>query len=161
MPDKLASVLISHCDSVFVGPNGDYASVLEVVDHVSAQQASWKPAATQNSIWQITEHLIDAKKWQINMLKHGRAVSQPWVEGVVDETAWQDTRRRLKNAHRQLIQTLEKFSDADLLSIPDQKAGHTLLELILSSGPAHEAHHNGQMDYLKGLYPSNAGLSSR
>jgi hypothetical protein len=43
------------------------------------------------------------------------------------------------------------------LKIPDPEDGHTLLELILSSGPAHEAHHSGQMDYLKGLQAGAAG----
>lgn len=151
MTSGIVKALIAHCDSVFTGPNGDYASVLEVVESVSAQQAAWKPTATQNSIWQITEHLIASKQWQIHMLKHGWATAKGWVEPTGDEAAWQETLHRLKNAHRQLVQTLEKISEDDLLTIPDPKVGRTLLELILSSGPAHEAHHSGQLDYLKGL----------
>jgi len=45
---------------------------------------------------------------------------------------------------------LEKVTDADLLEVPAEES-LTLLELLLSSGPAHEAHHGGQIDYLKGL----------
>jgi hypothetical protein len=47
--------------------------------------------------------------------------------------------------------------EADLLKIPDPEDGHTLLELLLSSGPAHEAHHSGQIDYLKGLQSGATG----
>ena len=52
---------------------------------------------------------------------------------------------------------LEEVKDADLLKVPAREEGHTLLELILSAGPAHEAHHSGQIDYLKGLQAGAAG----
>jgi uncharacterized damage-inducible protein DinB len=151
MPDPLVQAVIAHLDSVFEGPNGDYAAVLEAVAGVSVAQALWKPAPTQNSIWQIVEHLTASKEWQIEMLEHGQAASPVWVEPSGDEAAWQASLTRLKEAHRRLKQALEQVADVDLIKVPVPEEDRTLLELILSSGPAHEAHHSGQIDYLKGL----------
>jgi hypothetical protein len=151
MPDPLVQALIAHVDSVFQGPNGDYAAVLEAVAGVSVTQAVWKPTPAQNSIWQIVEHLIASKEWQIEILERGQAASPVWVEPSGDEAAWRATLARLQDAHRRLKLALEPLSEADLLKVPVPEEGRTLLELILSSGPAHEAHHGGQVDYLKGL----------
>jgi DinB superfamily len=149
-PNPLVRALIAHSDSVFEGPNGDYAAVLEAVAGVSVAQALWKPIPTQNSIWQIVEHLIASKEWQIEMLQHGHAASPAWVEPSGDEAMWQATLARLKDAHARLKSVLEQVAEADLFKIPAGESC-TLLELILSAGPAHEAHHGGQIDYLKGL----------
>lgn len=150
MSGSLVQALIAHCDSVFEGPNGDYLAVLEALSGVSAAQALWKPAPGQNSIWQIVEHLIASKQWQIDMLEQGKAVSPVWIEPSGDEIAWQAAQVRLKDAHRRLKVTLEQIPEHKLLEIPVSE-NCTLLELILSAGPAHEAHHGGQIDYLKGL----------
>jgi len=136
---------------VFEGPNGDYSAVLETVAGVSVAQALWKPKPTQNSIWQIVEHFVASKEWQIEMLKHGHATSPAWVEPSGDEVLWQATLARLKDAHSRLKLALEQVADADLLKTSASEERCTLLELILSAGPAHEAHHSGQIDYLKGL----------
>ena len=159
IPDLLSRALIAHLDSVFGGPNGDYAAVLEAVEGVSVTQALWKPSATQNSIWQIVEHLIASKEWQIEMLERGQAASPVWVEPYGDEAAWQATLARLEEAHQRLKLALARVVEADLLKVPVPEEGRTLLELILSSGPAHEAHHSGQIDYLKGLL--QAGMASK
>jgi hypothetical protein len=151
MPSPLVQALIAHCDSVFEGPNGDYPAVLEALAGVSVAQALWKPAPGQNSIWQIVEHLSASKEWQIEMLEGGNAESPVWIEPKGDEAAWQTSLVRLKEAHQRLKIALERVPETDLLEVPVQEWGRTLLELTLSSGPAHEAHHVGQIDYLKGL----------
>ena len=150
-PNLLVQALIAHFDSVFEGPNGDYPAILESLAGISVSQALWKPASNQNSIWQIVEHLIASKEWQIEMLEHGQAASPVWIEAFGDETAWQAALAQLRETHRQLKDALEQMSEADLLAIPASEEGLTLLELLFSSGPAHEAHHGGQIDYLKGL----------
>src|SRR6266542_1789378 len=151
MPSPMNQALISHFDSVFEGPNGDYPAVLEAVSNVSAAQALWKPRPKQNSIWQIVEHLIASKEWQIDMLEKGQASSPVWTEPSGDEAVWQASLARLKDAHQQLKVALAQVAEEDLLKVPVPEWNRTLLELILSSGPAHEAHHSGQIDDLKGL----------
>jgi len=147
----LVQALVEHFDSVFEGPNGDYPSVLEALAGVSVTQARWKPTPTHNSIWQIVEHIIASKQWQIDMLERGQAVRPVWVEPSGDEAAWQASLTRLKEAHHRLKLALEKLTDDEVREVPVPDWERTLLELLLSSGPAHEAHHGGQIDYLKGL----------
>ena len=151
MSSPLVQALIAHFNSVFEGPNGDYPAVLEALAGVSATQARWKPLPHQNSIWQIVEHLIASKEWQIGMLKQGQAASPVWTDPSGDEAEWQATLDRLKDAHRRLQVALDQVPEDELLTIPVPEWNRTLLELVLSSGPAHEAHHSGQIDYLKGL----------
>jgi len=150
MSGSLIQALMAHLDSVFEGPNGDYAAALEALAGVSAAQALWKPAPTQNSIWQIVEHLTASKQWQIDMLEQGQAASPVWTEPEGDEAAWQAAIDRLKDAHRRLKAALKRVPEDRLLEIP-VSVKSTLLELTLSSSSAHEAHHGGQIDYLKGL----------
>ena len=85
------------------------------------------------------------------MLKHGQAASPVWTEPSGDEAAWQAAVDRFKDAHRQLKAVVERMPEGDLFGVPVPEWKATLLGLILSSGPAHEAHHGGQIDYLKGL----------
>ena len=150
MPDSLVQALIAHFDSVFVGPNGDYAATLESLAGISAAQALWKPAPIQNSIWQIVEHLIGSNEWLMDMLAGRQPAPTVWVEPAGGEAAWQATLARLQDSHQRLKAALEQVAETDLLVV-EPKTDHTLLELVLSSGPAHEAHHGGQIDYLKGL----------
>src|SRR5690606_39127228 len=111
VPGPLIQALIAHLDSVFEGPNGDYAAVLEALAGVSAAQALWKPAPTQNSIWQIVDHLTSSKQWQIDMLEQGQAAPPVWTEPYGDEAAWQATVDRLKDAHRRLKAALERVPE--------------------------------------------------
>jgi len=150
MNASLVQALIAHCDSVFAGPNGDYAATLESLSGLSAAQALWKPAPAHNSIWRIVEHLIASSEWMIEFVEHGQAAPPVWVEPAGDEAAWRATLARLQDSHNRLKALLEQVAEADLLVV-EPNTGRTLLELILSSGPAHEAHHGGQIDYLKGL----------
>ena len=151
MTGPLALALIAHFDSSFRGPNGDYPSVIEAITGLTARQALWRPSPESNSIWQIVNHLIATMEWQIDMLQKGQAESPRWIEPAGDEESWQALIRRLEDTHRRLKAALEQVSDQDLLEYPDPKLGRTLLELILSSGSAHEAHHGGQLSYLRGL----------
>jgi uncharacterized damage-inducible protein DinB len=156
MTTSLNHALIAHADSVFFGPNGDYAAVMEALDGMTAEQALWKPSPAQNSIWQIVEHLVGSKEWLIEMIKGGEPAAPQWIEPSGDEAAWQATMARLRESHRRLTEAIAAQPEADLLEIPVPALGRTLLELILSPGPAHEAHHSGQIDYLKGLQKSLA-----
>jgi uncharacterized damage-inducible protein DinB len=151
MPSPLIQALIAHFDSVFEGQNGDYLAVLEAVNNISASQALWKPGPKQNSICQIVEHLIASKEWQIDMLEKGEATFPVWTEPSGDEAAWQATLAQLKDAHRRLKVALAQVTETDLLEVLVPELNRTLLELLLSSGLAHEAHHSGQIDYLRGL----------
>ncbi len=151
MAQALAGALIAHFDSVFAGPNGDYPAVLESLAGLTVQQALWQPAAGSNSIWQIVDHLAASKAWLIDMLKTGHAAPPEWIQPAGDEAAWQALLSHLNEVHQQLKSELANLSDGELLDHSDPVLPQTLLELILSSGSAHEAHHSGQISYLRGL----------
>ena len=151
MPGSLVSALIAHFDSAFEGPNGDYPSVLEAIAGLTAQQATWRPSPEANAIWQIVDHLAASKEWQIDMMDKGQAKAPPWTVPAGDEAAWQALIARLKDSHGRLKLSLERVKDEQLLEYPMPELRRTLLELILSSGSAHEAHHGGQISYLRGL----------
>ena len=150
MADSLVQALIAHFDSIFAGPNGDYPAILEALAGITVAQAIWKPAPQQNSIWQIVDHLDASKIWQIDMLEKGQAASPIWTQPAGDESAWQAAQTQLVNTHARLKNTLARLSQQELLAIPQAGSQQTLLELLLSIA-AHEAHHGGQIDYLKGL----------
>ena len=147
----LVQALMEHYERAFTGPNGNYPAVLESVAGVSVAQALWKPAPAANSIWRIVEHLIASKEWQIKILKNEPTATPVWIEPTGDEAKWQAALTRLEDAHRRLMVVIENIDEADLLKVPVPEWGRTLLELILSFGPSHDAHHSGQIDYLRGL----------
>ena len=151
MAGPLVSALIAHLDSSFEGPNGDYPAIMEAIAGLTAQQALWRPSPERNSIWQIVDHLAASKEWQIEMLEKGQAESPPWTEPPGDEESWQALVIHLKDTHKRLKLALEHLKDEELLEYPVPELNRTLLELILSSGSAHEAHHGGQLSYLRGL----------
>ena len=151
MSGLLVRALIAHIDSSFEGSNGDYPAVLETIADLTAHQAEWRPSPNSNSIWQIVDHLAAAKEWQIDMLEKRQAESPPWIQPSADDESWQELLAHLKDAHRRLKLALQQLNDEDLLEYPVAGLDRTLLELILSSGSAHEAHHGGQVSYLRGL----------
>ena len=151
MPGPLVRALIAHVESSFEGPNGDYPSIREAIAGLTAEQAMWRPSPDSNSIWQIVDHLAASNEWQIEMLQKGQAESPAWIEPPGDEESWEALMARLKESHTRLTSALGKLSDEELLKYPVPELHRTLLELILSSGSAHEAHHGGQISYLRGL----------
>ena len=150
MSSPLLQALIAHFDSVYKGPNGDYAAVLEALAGLTAAQALWKPAPECNSIWQIVDHLTASKNWQTEMLEKGQADFPAWTQPTGGESAWQVSLAQLDAAHARLLAALGKAPEENLLNVPNPEWKLTLLELLLSSA-AHDAHHSGQIDYLKGL----------
>ena len=149
MAQALVEAVIAHFDSIYEGPNGDYAAVKQSLEGVTATQAAWKPAPGHNCIWQIVDHLTASNEWQIQMLELGQAELPVWNDPKGGEAAWLTSLSRLNHSHARLKEALGRLTEKELMSVP---AGETKsqLELLLSIA-AHEAHHSGQIDYLKGL----------
>ncbi len=154
MTSYAVQVAITHFDGVFEGPNGDYPAVLESLADVRAEQAMWKPARDSNSIWQIVEHLTSSVLWQLEVLEKGSAASPPWKQPTGGEEEWHGSIQRLKEAQARLKAALGRISEDEMLATPTGES-QTQLVLLLSTA-AHEAHHGGQIDYLKGLQAARA-----
>ena len=82
----------------------------------------------------------------MEMIVKGEASAPDWTQPSGEEAAWQTSVARLHEAHARLKTLLAQLRDADLLKPPSPELSRTLLELLLSSGSAHEAHHSGQID---------------
>ncbi len=149
MTDYAVQASLTHFDSVFEGPNGDYPAVLESLAGVTVEQALWKPSDDCNSIWQIVEHLTSSVMWQLEVLEKGSAESPAWKQPMGGETDWRQSIGQLKQAHARLKAALGRMSESQMLAVPSGEQ-QTQLVLLLSTA-AHEAHHGGQIDYLKGL----------
>jgi uncharacterized damage-inducible protein DinB len=102
------------------------------------------------------DHLTASKAWQIEMLEKSQAASPVWTQPAGNESAWQAAVARLKDAHTRLKVALGRVPEEELLKIPVPEWNRTQLELLLSIA-AHEAHHSGQIDYLKGLQTGATG----
>ena len=150
MTSPLTQAIILHADGVFEGPNGDYPAVLEALEGLTAAQAARKPAPNHNSIWQIVEHLTASKIWEVEILERGKPDSPAWTEPEGGESEWQASITGLKNEHAHLKDAIGRIPEEELLTIPIPEWHQTRLEFLLSLA-AHEAHHGGQIDYLKGL----------
>lgn len=86
------------------------------------------------------------------MIEQGQAESRGWIEPPGDEQSWQALIAYLKDAHRRQKLALAQLTDEELLKYPVPELRRTLLELVLSAGSAHEAHHARQISYLRGLH---------
>jgi hypothetical protein len=150
MDNPVLVALLAHFEGVFTGPNGDYPAVMEALIGIDAARAAWKPDAAANSIWQIVEHLTASNAWAIDMLDAGEAAAPIWTDPTGGDAEWQHSLERLKASHQSLKASLARVHTSTLFERPLPDWPQTQLELMLSWA-AHEAHHAGQIDYLKGL----------
>ena len=82
----------------FHGPNGDYPSVLEALEGLTAVQAAWKPSPDRHSIWQIVDHLAKSKEWEREMIDGQQPAAPTWDDPSGDDAAWHAAIARLRSA---------------------------------------------------------------
>ena len=130
--------------------NGDPwidVSIATVLTGINAAQAATKLFPTSNSIWEITNHIIN---WRITVLDRisGKIITSPannYFEPVTDqsENAWADTIHRLNLTQKQWLDFLEKFDTAHFENIYPSN-GMTYYEHIHGI-IQHDAYHLGQI----------------
>ena len=81
-------------------------NITSVLQNISAEQASKRVLKNCNTIWEITNHIID---WRINVLQRvqGKTIKTPdnnYFEAVTDtsEKNWKDTLQRLSRVSKRL-----------------------------------------------------------
>ncbi len=134
----------------FEGPNGDYPSVLQTVNGLTAIQAVWKPSAGRHSIWQIVDHLTRSKEWECRILEGERLPAPVWDDPSGDDAAWRAAIERLRTAQAQLLETVNRLTDDALLRRPPTTLGWPVVNLVLNKA-AHDAYHAGQIRYVRAL----------
>ncbi|OHT45111.1 DinB family protein [Flavobacterium tructae] len=136
--------------------NGDpwlEVNLTKTLENVTAAQAYRKINPNLNTIWEITNHLI---QWRRNILNRmqGEAVITPdhnYFVPVLDpsEAAWEQSLQSLAKSQEAWNTFFQDFDDADLAKIYVNN-GHTYYE-HLHGIIQHDVYHLGQIVILKKL----------
>jgi uncharacterized damage-inducible protein DinB len=125
-------------------------AVMEILNAVSAQQASARPTPNAHTIWEIMLHIaswknIVARRLQGEIVNETPAEDWPAVHDNNAE-AWKQSVANLQQAHQNLIQTLSRMTDGQLEGkMPGQDVSFyiTIHGLI-----QHDLYHAGQISLL-------------
>jgi uncharacterized damage-inducible protein DinB len=130
--------------------NGDPwldVTLVGTLQAISVEQASKKPAPGVNSIWEITNHLIN---WRQTVLErvHGTVIPSPehnYFQPVEDtsEKAWKETLVRLSESEEAWESFLEKINEKGLNEVYPAN-DHTYYDHIIGI-IQHDAYHLGQI----------------
>jgi len=121
-------------------------SILKTLDGISAEKAAHKPDGL-NSIWEITNHLID---WRFHVLRRisGETLPSPednYFRPVTETTgiAWAETKERLAKSQEKWLAFLSTMDDAALdgIHLPNGRRHFEHIHGILQ----HDAYHLGQI----------------
>ena len=133
-------------------------SLQEVLANVTAECAAARPIENAHTIWEIVLH-VAAWKGVVRQRMEGEPVRVP-EEGdwpaVTDTgvTAWQNALAKLERRHQELVQAVEKLSDADLENIlitehSRETGGGVSCYITLHGIAQHDLYHAGQIALLK------------
>ena len=126
---------------------------LEILDGVTAEQASKHPITKAHSIWEIVLHTttwIEAVRIRCRGKEFKVSDEQDWPEVTeTSEQAWQQTIIDLKDQHKQLEDLVNSLKPEDLNK---SAAGSTMPNCsMLDSIIHHNIYHSGQIALLKKL----------
>jgi uncharacterized damage-inducible protein DinB len=127
-------------------------SVLSLLGGVTAQQAASHPIAGAHSIWQLTLHIaawerackrrLEGDPAQLTDLEDWQPIND------TSEAAWENTKQKLIDNHRELLEAIAKVDDARL-NDPIVKDSQSSVYVTLHGGVQHDLYHAGQIAMLK------------
>jgi uncharacterized damage-inducible protein DinB len=139
--------LVSLFEKLYDGEPWIDVNIVSNLQNITAGQASKKVLTNCNSIWEITNHLIE---WRLNVLKRveGKTIQTPannFFEEVKDPSneAWEDTLKRLDASQQQWLSFLKNLKEIDLEKTYP-KNNMTYYEHIQGI-IQHDAYHLGQI----------------
>jgi uncharacterized damage-inducible protein DinB len=144
--------------------NNWFVSLKTVLDGVTADQAAWKPAGADNTIWEEVNHLIF---WNERWLQRYRGeLNEPQdVENKgtfkSDETDWQKTLEKLWEVMDEWRNKLASITDEKLES-PVNAEYQASWRSPLAQQNIHNAYHIGQILLLRkiqGSWDRSKGVS--
>ncbi len=126
---------------------------------VSPEQAAWRPAAGRPAIWDLTLHIA---YWEYAVRRHleggavggfpRRPADWPSRPDRPDAEAWAADRLLVAEEHRRLVAAIGAFDPRRLDDFPPGRRGHSFMDLLVGI-VQHDAHHTGQIQLLKRLWP--------
>ncbi len=130
-------------------------SVLALLNGVSAQQAAAHPIPGAHSIWQLTLHI---EAWERACLRRlngdpARLTDEEDWQPINDtsETAWESTKQRLTDTHRELLDAISNVDESRLNEpiITNPNTPYSSVYVTLHGGVQHDLYHAGQIAMLK------------
>ncbi len=130
-------------------------SVLSLLDGVTAEQAAAHPVPGAHSIWELTLHIAaweDAcrRRLEGDPAQLSDDENFPPISDT-SEAAWENTRRKLIDAHRRLLGALATIDDSrlDQPIIDSAEIPFSSAYVTLHGGIQHSLYHAGQIAILK------------
>ena len=141
-----------------------FVSLKSALDGVTAEQAAWKPAGVDNSIWETVNHLIFwNERWTRRYLGELNYPEDIENTGTFksDETDWQVT---VDRAYAVMDDWREKLNniDDDKLNSPVNDQDDSPWWSPLAQQNIHNAYHSGQIVLLRkmqGAWDRSKGVS--
>jgi uncharacterized damage-inducible protein DinB len=154
--EKIAVLL----NSSFEGQAWHGASIISLLEDVSAEQALKHPIPNAHSIWEIVQHVTVYEKEAKNNLEGKTFPFLPQDENwppIIDtsEDAWKRTVEHLKTTHYGLLDAIAKFdpdgldNQIDIVSAWPVPWSNTSYYTLLHGTINHDVYHAGQIAVLK------------
>lgn len=146
--------------------NGWFVALKNAINNLTAEEAAWKTKNIDNSIWEILSHL---NYYNYAYLERFKGVDYVYSINSNDETftaefseeSWQaeiENFNSIMQEWRELIET----ADEAKFDQPVSNSNQTLWVVLLSHVNLHNAHHGGQIVFLRksqGKWDSSKGVS--
>ena len=138
----------------FAGDAWHGDSVFEILEGVTAAQASARPIKNAHTIWELVLHIA---AWDNAVLRRlgGVAVTPSDAENfpaVTDasETAWRKAVAEVRRVHDELVEAVSVLPDSRLdEKVPGKEGAHYTFYYMLHGVAQHEIYHAGQIALLK------------
>ena len=130
-------------------------SVLSLLDGVTAEQAAARPIPGAHSIWELTMHIaawedacrrrLEGDPAQLTDDENFPPINDP------SAAAWENTKRKLIDVHRRLLDTLATIDDSrlDQPIMDSSEIPFSSAYVTLHGGVQHSLYHAGQIAILK------------
>jgi len=129
-------------------------SLLEILDGITAAQASARPIPHAHTIWELVLH-IAAWDGAVRRRLRGEAVTLTGEQNFppardTSESAWRKAVEHVGRVHDELIRAVSEFPDTRLAEqVPGKQEAHHTYYYMLHGVVQHELYHAGQIALLK------------
>jgi len=146
--------LLAQYDTCY-NKNGWFVAVRNAIEGVTAEQAAWKPAGTDNSIWESLAHISYYNNAYLQRFKgvdfkHEIANNDETFRGGETDDAWQTEVAKfdaLMTEWRTLIAAADEAKFTEPVSAENQASWAEIIALVNT----HNAYHGGQVLLLRKL----------
>ena len=158
---ELKKRILKQLQTAFEGSPAWYGpSIFQLLDKITADQASTRPIAGFHTIWELVQHIM---VWEDEAQKCLEGAKFRWLPEEdewptvqdISKKAGQLTTESLKRSHQHLLETLSRFDVTQFdLIVPSEPSVHTPWSMTSFHGLLigiiqHAAYHAGQIAILK------------